>query len=164
MRLQRNSFGPRRSSVQAGNGVVAEAWHRHRAHQARRSAANGRHERLHLTLKLESTGPAGATSCSSRPASTTSSGRGGSTWSLNLGHGQVATAFKRYATVPAEHQRGYFRAQHDRRGIGGSGFNIPARLSLGRDRNRRLRPPSPSKVLKRDISPRAPGQAASMVD
>ena len=34
---------------------------------------NGRHERMHLTLKIEATKPAAPTSCSSRPASTPSS-------------------------------------------------------------------------------------------
>ena len=34
---------------------------------------NGRHERMHLTLKKEATKPAARTSCSSRPSSTTSS-------------------------------------------------------------------------------------------
>ena len=34
---------------------------------------NGRHERMHLTLKQEATRPAGANSFSNRPSSTTSS-------------------------------------------------------------------------------------------
>ena len=44
----------------------------HRAHPPGHPQQNGRHERMHLTLKKEATRPAGPTSFSSRPSSTTS--------------------------------------------------------------------------------------------
>ena len=52
---------------------VVATGHRHRTDQTRRPPQNGRHERMHLTLKKEATKPAEATSYNNRLASTGSS-------------------------------------------------------------------------------------------
>lgn len=51
---------PTRSSTCRSSRSGAEAGHRDRAHQARYPQQNGRPQRMHLTLKLETTKPAGA--------------------------------------------------------------------------------------------------------
>ena len=53
--------------------LVAPARHPHRRIRAGHPEQNGRHERMHLTLKNEATGRRRPMSCSSRPASTPSS-------------------------------------------------------------------------------------------